>query len=445
MGQPSLSDLSASNDPALQTLNADFQQLQEVENIQGQMQDELNKLILMSYTMKNSLYICELLYNALGDAKGEQAAQYGAINNIDSAMGNTNSDAQTMLNEVTQYLQGIVAPSSGGQNAAMACVTYDLNKLSFDATSGSSTFTQDWNQLQSDLNNPNLPSSFANLIANNLQALTTAYNKGNPNIPNFQTAAGNMLNTIFANSSSSNSQVAPVMKDLQQIVSDLNSNPGNVKTDCAKLSTDVGTSGLSSSAQQLIQSWIPAIESLPTPNAINVATSLYAVVFYGNTFSNNIPPAPPSPPAPPVVDPTKIDPQLDKLIADYNDLATFINAHPHLFGKDGAGATITDQINTFEGVFNNNGGTWGNADSMWGQIQGWLEQANGSGIAPQQLQTATGAIQSIDRSTDAQSTSSRMQADFLLNVVKQIIGGQESFVQAPLQAESGFVKNEKSS
>jgi hypothetical protein len=127
-------------------------------------------------------------------------------------------------------------------------------------------------------------------------------------------------------------------------------------------------------------------------------------------------------------------------------LETFIKANQGLF-TDGGGASILQQIQTIKDTFNNSNGVWGNADSMRAVLTQWIQEANGAngsgGTAPQQLQTLSGAVQSIDRATDAQSTSSRMQADFDLNEVKQIIGGQESFVQAPLQAENGFVRNQK--
>jgi hypothetical protein len=422
-------------------METDLAQLQSIEMALSEKEDLLQKLIALSYSMKNSFLICELMYNALGDAKGEQAAQYGAINNIDSAMGNTNANAQNELNNAVKYLEGIIDPPGSTTGPAVKYVLNDLNKVAGDMSSFH------WQQLTADFNQFNadaqkyLPASLMSAIQPDINTMLADLpgiaNNQDGNQPqgdtnDFMNAMFDIYNKLYIPTGSGSTD--KLMTDLQNVVKDLQ-NGSDPTNDCATLVADAKASGnnnLYMTAQEI------------------QGTSGYGQQEYiGGMFAQLVNPSgqqPPVPPTPPPVDPTKADQYIQGFIQQIDELQNFIKANQGLF-TDGGGASILQQIQTMKDTFKNSNGVWGNADSMRAVLTQWIQEANGAngsgGTAPQQLQTLSGALQSIDRATDAQSTSSRMTADFDLNEVKQIIGGQESFVQAPLQAENGFVRNQK--
>ncbi len=513
--------------PPTNAFQVDYDQLMALENMTLEAKKELLEDILKSYTMGNSMQAAVMMMDAAGEVQGDTAAQFGAINEIDSDLGNVNADGQNMMSAITSYLEGLIPSGGGGTNApayaALQAIQKDLGSTPPNYSDIQTQITTLQNYVQND---SNMPPTIQTDILNDLNVMQQNANPSG-NMAAFGGAMCSVLGLLNYQANPELQQIIALVAALQpllqappnnppsqQLMDNLNTAINNLQApDLAQLKATL--TGDYNQLESCYSNWNPvgfnvvlkemqnSISQQPTYAQWNLQQSsqwqaLTQDLYTGNwkqlskdaatlvnsinqnafgtlnaqlktqllgdlaTIQMNCSTNPPNtnlidaamadmyynldngsgtnPSAPVQPDYSQIIPKMQEFIDDLTEMAAFINAHQDRFAG-GSGTTILNEIQTIQGVF---GASWNNPTAMCQQVNTWLQQAN-SGTTPQQIQTLTAAAQSIDRSTSALSSSSRISLDYKTNQYKQIIGDEESSIQTLLQGIIGFIHNQKNS
>lgn len=106
---------------------------------------------------------------------------------------------------------------------------------------------------------------------------------------------------------------------------------------------------------------------------------------------------------------------------------------------------ILDQIKSIKDAFGQTGNqpNWGNLDQMGIQLNTWIYNQDNEGNSSPQMQTIQGALQVINQSTSALSTTTNTNLQFTTEQYKQFMGILQTTQDAYLKFTATSVQNEK--
>lgn len=301
-------------DPVTQDINqlhSDYTTYMEMQGVLADEKSKLEALLIASKTMGNCMLAAYEIMGAMTDYTGDQTGSYSSVLQVQTDLGNLNTDGQSMLNDVSSSLEGEISPTSGGGNNPISQQMYSSLQA-----------------IQADLgaNNPNTAD-----ITKQITAMQTLMN-ANPTFPN----QSNIL-TVLSNMASNNNPAGL----------------GNLGNDVHDIYSMMNNGGSNPQAAQLMAIY----------NDIQGANGINGLAYYDQTGQQ--------PPAAlmqqflnDINNLTGMPTLQGALKAGYNQLANmdtnaetwFINSNNSLIGNGNIGQLLSDMLNGGNDQFYNGQG-----------------------------------------------------------------------------------------